>query len=81
MISLAIPVSIAEQAVCGQVDPELWFPKKGGSTVEPKRICGGCPVREDCLTWALDNRVEWGVWGGLSNRERRKVLRQRGDAA
>ena len=42
-------------------------------------ICGGCPVQSECLAEALDNRIEWGVWGGLTERERRLLLRQRSD--
>ncbi len=42
-------------------------------------ICAGCPVRPECLAEALDNRIEWGVWGGMTERERRQLLRQRGD--
>ena len=42
-------------------------------------ICVGCPVRPECLAEALDNRIEWGVWGGMTERERRQLLRQRGD--
>jgi WhiB family redox-sensing transcriptional regulator len=50
--------------------------------VDQKRarsVCMGCPVRFDCLAEALDNRIEWGVWGGLTERERRQLLRQRPD--
>ena len=50
--------------------------------VDQKRargVCMGCPVRFDCLAEALDNRIEWGVWGGMTERERRQLLRQRPD--
>lgn len=53
-----------------------------GEAVEQKRarsVCIGCPVRFECLAEALDNRIEWGVWGGLTERERRSLLRQRTD--
>ena len=70
------------QGLCRQVDPDLWFPPKSGSTREAKRICngyrgqGGCPVRLECAAWALKNREPHGVWGGLSELDRRRILRQ-----
>ena len=53
-----------------------------GAPFDQKRaslLCGSCPVRSDCLAEALDNRIEWGVWGGMTERERRLLLRQRAD--
>jgi WhiB family redox-sensing transcriptional regulator len=44
-------------------------------------LCSGCPVQSECLAEALDNRIEWGVWGGMTERERRLLLRQRTDVA
>jgi WhiB family redox-sensing transcriptional regulator len=44
-------------------------------------LCSGCPVRSECLAEALDNRIEWGVWGGMTERERRLLLRQHADVA
>jgi len=76
VMTLAIPTEIAEQGVCGQVDPELFFPESGASTVLPKRVCAVCPVRVQCLDWALTNDVRHGVWGGLSDRERARLRRQ-----
>ncbi|MEU7074697.1 WhiB family transcriptional regulator [Streptomyces narbonensis] len=81
MITLAVPLDISEQAICGQVDPELFFPEKGGSVKEPKEVCAVCPVRVQCLNWALTNDVRHGVWGGLSDRERTRLRRQAADAA
>jgi WhiB family redox-sensing transcriptional regulator len=46
-----------------------------------KAVCTGCPVRTECLVEALDNRVEWGVWGGMTERERRALLRRRPNVA
>lgn len=64
-------------ALCAQTDPEAFFPEKGGSTREAKSICAKCPVREQCLEWALDHDERFGIWGGLSERERRKVKKER----
>lgn len=62
-----------EQAVCASVDPELFFPEKGGTTAPAKRVCRGCPVTTECLEWALTAHMHFGIWGGLSERERRKL--------
>lgn len=59
------------RALCAQTDPEAFFPEKGGSTRAAKRICSDCPVRTACLDYALEQRERFGVWGGLSERERR----------
>jgi len=55
---------------------DAFFPAKDGGTRTAKRICAGCPVREPCLDYALDNGERWGVWGGLSERERRRLKRR-----
>ena len=65
-----------EQALCRQTDPEAFFPEKGGTTWEAKRICGRCDVKAECLEYALDNNERFGIWGGLSERERRKLKRR-----
>jgi WhiB family redox-sensing transcriptional regulator len=62
-------------ALCRGVDPELWFPDRGGDTRPAKEVCRGCPVRTECLEYALGNSERFGIWGGLSERERR-ALRQ-----
>jgi WhiB family redox-sensing transcriptional regulator len=62
-----------QDALCAETDPEAFFPEKGGSTREAKRVCVGCPVRMQCLEYALDNDERFGIWGGLSERERRRV--------
>ncbi len=64
-----------ERALCAQTDPEAFFPEKGGSTREAKRICTGCEVRSECLTYALAHDERFGIWGGLSERERRRLKR------
>ena len=65
-----------ERALCAQTDPEAFFPEKGGSTREAKRVCGGCEVRAECLGYALEHDERFGIWGGLSERERRRLKRQ-----
>ena len=62
---------------CLGVDPDLFFPERGASTREAKEVCRGCIVREDCLEYALLNGEKFGIWGGLSERERRRIRRQR----
>lgn len=64
-------------ALCAQVDPEAFFPEKGGSLRMAKKICEMCDVKEQCLNYALENNERFGVWGGLSERERRKLERAR----
>ncbi len=62
-----------EQALCAQTDPEAFFPEKGGSTREAKKVCLSCEVRVDCLEYALEQDERFGIWGGLSERERRRL--------
>ncbi|WP_424945202.1 WhiB family transcriptional regulator [Canibacter zhoujuaniae] len=70
------PLAWQADALCAQTDPEAFFPEKGGSTREAKRICEQCEVRAECLEYALANDERFGIWGGLSERERRKLRRQ-----
>ncbi|WOF24191.1 WhiB family transcriptional regulator [Microbacterium betulae] len=71
-------LSWQSDALCAQTDPEAFFPEKGGSTRDAKRICGSCDVRAQCLDYALQNDERFGIWGGLSERERRKLKRRAG---
>jgi WhiB family transcriptional regulator, redox-sensing transcriptional regulator len=64
-------------ANCLGVDPDLFFPERGASTREAKEVCRGCVVREECLEYALANGEKFGIWGGMSERERRRIRRQR----
>ena len=64
-------------ANCLGVDPDLFFPERGASTKEAKAVCRACVVREDCLEYALENSEKFGIWGGLSERERRRLRRAR----
>ncbi len=63
------------QGRCGETDPDAFFPGKGGSTREAKKVCWACEVRDECLEWALATGQRFGVWGGLSERERRRLKR------
>ena len=67
------PLSWQADALCAETDPEAFFPEKGGSTRDAKRICDTCEVRQQCLEYALENDERFGIWGGLSERERRRL--------
>lgn len=56
---------------CREHDGDAWFPGRGESTAKARRICMGCPVREECLAYAEENLIKFGIWGGLSERQRR----------
>ena len=66
-------LSWQERALCAQTDPEAFFPEKGGSTREAKKVCLSCEVRADCLEYALNHDERFGIWGGMFERERRKL--------
>ncbi|MFE4925161.1 WhiB family transcriptional regulator [Streptomyces sp. NPDC056661] len=67
-----------DQAACRSGDPEELFDAAAGQN-RAKALCTGCPVRTECLVEALDNRIEFGVWGGMTERERRALLRRHPD--
>ena len=69
------------KANCMGVDPDLFFPERGASTKEAKEVCRGCVVKDECLEFALRNGEKFGIWGGMSERERRRVRRARAIAA
>ncbi|GHT81431.1 hypothetical protein FACS1894125_2140 [Actinomycetota bacterium] len=60
-------------AVCATTAPEAFFPERGGSAKEARAICSMCPVRVDCLDYAIENGISQGIWGGTSERERRQI--------
>lgn len=64
-------------ANCLGVDPDLFFPERGASTREAKAVCSRCVVRTECLEYALNNAEKFGIWGGLSERERRRIRKLR----
>ncbi len=66
----------ANVALCQSSTPDELF-VRGAEQHKAKVVCGACPVRAECLAEALDNQIEWGVWGGLTERERRALLRKR----
>jgi WhiB family redox-sensing transcriptional regulator len=72
------PLAWQSDSLCAQTDPEAFFPEKGGSTRDAKKICTGCEVRAQCLEYALANDERFGIWGGLSERERRKLRKRAG---
>ena len=72
----ATPHDWTAAAACGTTDPDELF-VTGAAQNRAKLVCQGCPVRTECLSDALDNQVEFGVWGGMTERERRALLRRR----
>ena len=70
-----------DYANCRGADADLFFPERGASTRRAKSICGACDVRTDCLEYAIVNGEKFGIWGGMSERERRRVRRERMIAA
>ncbi|MBA3267743.1 MAG: WhiB family transcriptional regulator [Acidimicrobiia bacterium] len=69
-----------EEAACRSADTAVFFPATDDEAAEAKAICATCPVREPCLMFALANREEQGVWGGLTETERRRARRRRAEA-
>ena len=81
LLNIVTPPEWAADALCAQTDPELFFPEKGGATWEARRVCAGCPVRAECLDYALAQGERHGIWGGESERARRRLRRTRAGAA
>ena len=67
------PGEWVNDAACARTDPEAFFPEKGETTKDAKKVCGGCRVIAECLKYALTNGERYGVFGGLSERERRRL--------
>ncbi|HLI54092.1 MAG TPA: WhiB family transcriptional regulator [Acidimicrobiales bacterium] len=70
-----------QRAACRGVDPDIFYPVSDEEAEDAKAICATCPVRQLCLDWALANREKEGVWGGATERERRRILRRRRHSA
>jgi len=66
-----------DRALCAQTDPEVFFPEKGGSARQARIICRRCEVRQECLAHALAAGERYGIWGGLSERERIRLQKER----
>jgi WhiB family transcriptional regulator, redox-sensing transcriptional regulator len=66
----------AGKGLCNNAQPDELF-VRGAAQNRAKQLCAGCPVRTECLAEALSNQIEWGVWGGMTERERRALLRRR----
>jgi WhiB family transcriptional regulator, redox-sensing transcriptional regulator len=76
-ISLKMGTSWMELARCRDVDPEVFFPNDGPGVQAAQRYCAECLVRESCLEYALENHIQHGVWGGASERARRRIAHRR----
>ncbi len=66
-----------QHAACRGLDPEIFHPETDDDVEDAKAVCGACPVRTPCLEWALSVREKDGVWGGATDKERRRIIRQR----
>jgi WhiB family transcriptional regulator, redox-sensing transcriptional regulator len=77
----AEPASWLDLAACTEVDPAIFFPERGEPAAPAKRVCMTCLVRAQCLDYALEHRINHGVWGGLGERQRRALLKQNGGRA
>ncbi len=69
------------EGLCNEQPPSLFFPSDGVGVEVAKKICAECPAKEPCLEYALANRIDHGVWGGTSERQRRRILKARRTAA
>lgn len=74
-------LSWQDYANCRGADADLFFPERGASTRKAKAICGACEAKAECLEFAIQHSEKFGIWGGLSERERRKIRKERAVAA
>jgi len=75
-LSLHLPPEWVSDALCAQTDPEVFYPQVGGTVAPAKRVCAACPVLAECRDYALTTGELDGVWGGLSETDRRRLRRQ-----
>lgn len=80
LAEVLLPPDWTKKALCAEVDPDLFFPEIGDDVAKAKRICKACDVKEECLKYSLDNDERFGVWGGLSEHNRRKLRAERKSA-
>jgi WhiB family redox-sensing transcriptional regulator len=73
---IAAPGGWVLDALCAQIDTDVFFPEKGIPGKPAKNICGACTVVAECLAYAMGNNEQFGIWGGLSERERRALKRK-----
>ena len=78
LIGALPPAVVDEHAACKGKDQAIFFPTQGEDSTAAKAICGTCPVRDACLDFALTNREKFGIWGGMSENERRAERKARG---
>ena len=74
---LALSTAFMESGACKDMDPGIFYPEKGESTKNAKQICHVCPVKNQCLEYALANNERYGIWGGVSERRRREIQKMR----
>jgi len=74
-LNIVAPPEWMAAGLCAEVDPELFHPESGAPNRDAKRVCAGCEVRVECLAYALAHRERFGVWGGTTERERRRLRR------
>lgn len=84
--AVRIPGQWAERALCAHADPDIWYPGHHALAARAKQICAACPVRRDCLDYALSGADTWrgitiGIWGGTTPRERHRLRQARKAAA
>lgn len=70
-----------EDGLCREHDPDMFFPNKGEANKGARQVCGRCDIRELCLEWALEHNQRWGIWGGTTEAQRRRIKRERRAAA
>lgn len=70
-----------ERAACADLPCDMFFPSDGAGVIKAQRVCAKCPVTVQCLEYALKNQVDHGVWGGCSERKRRRILKARATEA